>query len=312
MSNPQTAISQIEKWVSELNEYIQWSCTTESIEALASDVRARWTNLESSDAETLSLALMKNIGLKIIVVGTKTDVFDDLEREESFDDEQFHFIQYHLRKECLQLGAGLVYTSAKSGNNIANLYTEILSQIGFSAKKSCPAVIERSTVNVPMGWDNMKKIDLIKEGLLNIDVNAHWKSIVPNVNMTAKVQDKQKTKQDDSDVIADHQNFLESLQKRLAKTNENVNNATPNGIKTALTSKLTPEASSVSSITSGMTPAGTPRSSQAGGDRALADFFQDLLKKSSAPGGTSPSAPATTRSQTQNPALSNLLNKAKK
>lgn len=162
-----------------------------------------------------------------------------------------------------------------------------------------------------MGWDNMKKVDLIKEGLLNIDVNAHWKSIVPNVNMTTKVQDKQKPKQEDSDVIVDHQIFLESLQKRLAKTNENVNNATQNTIKTALTSKLTPEANSVSSITSGMSAGGTPRSSQAGGDRALADFFQDLLKKSSVPGGTSPSAP-TTRSQAQNPALSNLLSKAKK
>merc|ERR1712110_79717 len=219
--------------------------------------------------------------------GTKTDTFDDLERDESFDDEQFHFIQYYMRKECLQLGAGFIYTSAKSGNNISNLYTEILSHIGFSTKKSTPAVVERSTVNVPMGWDNMKKIDLIKEGLLNIDVSAHWKSVVPNVNITAK--------------------FLENLQKRLSKTNEGVI-STP-AMKAPLTSKLSSEQSSISSAAAASNTS-TPRGQQPGGDRALADFFQDLLKKSSVPGST-PVTPGA-RPQATNPALSNLLNKAKK
>merc|ERR1712110_167676 len=239
--------------------------------------------------------------------GTKTDTFDDLERDESFDDEQFHFIQYHMRKECLQLGAGFIYTSAKSGNNISNLYTEILSHIGFSTKKSTPAVVERSTVNVPMGWDNMKKIDLIKEGLLNIDVSAHWKSVVPNVNITAKSLEKQSAKTEDSDVLTDHQKFLENLQKRLSKTNEGVI-STP-AMKAPLTSKLSSEQSSISSAAAASNTS-TPRGQQAGGDRALADFFQDLLKKSSVPGST-PVTPGA-RPQATNPALSNLLNKAKK
>jgi len=57
--------------------------------------------------------LTKSLGIPVIVVITKCDVMPTLEKENEYKDEQFDFMQYHLRKFCLEYGAALFYTSVK-------------------------------------------------------------------------------------------------------------------------------------------------------------------------------------------------------
>lgn len=183
LSEPHDALEQLNHWVGLLNNHIQWNCVTDSLEILAQSVKNKWNNLDftSNDPDMVSelnYVLSKNIGIPIVVVATKTDRFDDLESE-NFKDETFNYIQYKLRMECLALGAGLCYTSSKSGQNNDTLYHEILYHIGFKLKPSQPSVIDRSSINIPLGWDSLKKINLLKESLLTINETTDWKSAVP-------------------------------------------------------------------------------------------------------------------------------------
>lgn len=72
--------------------------------------------------------LKVNLGIPIIVVVTKADhlVHGELR---TYLDQNFDFIQKHLRQECLTYAAGLVLVSAKTGQNIDVLYQYVLSRI---------------------------------------------------------------------------------------------------------------------------------------------------------------------------------------
>jgi dynein light intermediate chain 1 len=350
MSNPVTIKEQLERWVSMLNDFCQWACTTDSLELLAQSVRAKW-DLQPDDEFSLSA----NIGLPICVVGTKTDLFDELERSENFKDEQFSYIQYHLRKECLSLGAGLCYTSSKNGQNADALYQEILYNIGFTEKKSTASVIDRSSINVPLGWDSLKKIELLQESLLNLDIEGEWTSVIPNANIGVRKvggEDMAGLKGSPGKVggasaatVATlgelHQNFLTNLQQKLAITNKRENN-TNESAESQTNSPLPPGAthSRLGNDFGGTTTGGLSVGSAsqaanqsiqkdgAGSDRVLADFFQQLLKKSStqpsSPGGSTPAgAGGTPQDNTSTPSakkpsnlntspLANMLNKGKK
>merc|ERR1712018_41273 len=84
LSEPHEALQQLKKWVSVLSNHIQWNCVTDSLEILAQSVRSKW-NLDFSDnRDEANYVLSENIGIPILVVGTKTDKFEDLERNEDY------------------------------------------------------------------------------------------------------------------------------------------------------------------------------------------------------------------------------------
>jgi dynein light intermediate chain 1 len=56
-----------------------------------------------------------------------------LEKEEGYKDETFDFIQYHVRKFCVQYGAALFYTSVKEDKNCDVLYKYLVHRsYGFA------------------------------------------------------------------------------------------------------------------------------------------------------------------------------------
>jgi len=326
LSNPNTVMQQLDAWVQLLSDFMQWHCSTDSLEILAQNVRGKW-DVASDDVFSLS----KNIGLPLLVVGTKSDSFDELERSENFTDEHFNYIQYHLRKECLALGAGLCYTSAKNGQNANVLYHEMLYHIGFSTQKSQPSVIERSSINIPIGWDSLKKIELLQESLMNIDINGAWKTVLPNVNVNLNRKLFEESLNDGhakttTSTVASldelHQNFLQKLQQTLVKTNAQANVA--NAGKDGLASPMSPLSSYTATAGASPVPssaagaASTTQGQATGGDTVLADFFQQLLKKSStqpnSPAGSQPTPKGTpttsrTKSSLQTSPLASMLNK---
>merc|ERR1739848_878303 len=219
------------------------------------------------------------------------------------NDELFSYIQYHLRKECLALGAGLCYTSAKAGLNQEVLCQEILYNIGFAQSKSNASVIDRASINIPLGWDSLKKIELLKESLLNIDINDTWTNVVTNVHVNLKSGTGQETVGNVATLDELHQSFLQNLQQTLAKNNANNQNAaTPSG-KDNTPLDRTVENSSPTQFQvqqgSAVAAANATQGQGAGSDRALADFFQQLLKKSSGqPAGSQPGSPGQPQANT--------------
>ncbi|KAJ1374637.1 hypothetical protein KIN20_037368 [Parelaphostrongylus tenuis] len=107
--------------------------------------------------------LSENCGASFVVVITKSDLCVDL------TDVQADRILVQVRRLCLQLGAALIYTSAKNIKNIQILYKYVVHRaFGFPFTNTAQ-LIERDSVFVPAGWDGDKKIEIVRESIPDAD-----------------------------------------------------------------------------------------------------------------------------------------------
>jgi dynein light intermediate chain 1 len=119
-----------------------------------------------------------NLGLPIIIVGTKSDVFAQLEKNEKYKDEHFDFIQQHIRRFCLNYGAALFYTSTKDTKNIETLHKYLIHRV-YGLKFDVPAyVVEKDAVFIPTGWDSDKKISVLCEQMKHFNPHEPLKNII--------------------------------------------------------------------------------------------------------------------------------------
>ncbi|KAG0222285.1 hypothetical protein BGW41_006084 [Actinomortierella wolfii] len=162
----------------------------------------------SNDAVLLPLtegSLTTNTGVPIIVVCTKSDHINQIEREMAYKEETFDYIQQSLRTICLKYGASLFYTSIHYPHTYANLRQYLLHRLltpsslsnapqtpsSFPFKKRAQ-VVERDQVMVPAGWDSFGKIKVLRsgfdcEGLANgWDMNINPKAAMDAVNSGAE------------------------------------------------------------------------------------------------------------------------------
>ncbi|GAA5923820.1 uncharacterized protein JCM15063_003777 [Sporobolomyces koalae] len=142
--------------------------------------------------------LVDNLGLGLIVVCTKADRINVLEREREFTEEQFDYIQQTLRTVCLRYGAALFFTSQTIPQSFSRLRQYILHRLFTtptsttstesgsapgskvnSKSNASPAtiggrtlqfpfphranVIDRDQLLVPTGWDSWGKIKVMRE-----------------------------------------------------------------------------------------------------------------------------------------------------
>ncbi|KAG0343786.1 hypothetical protein BG004_004998 [Podila humilis] len=135
----------------------------------------------SSDTQNVLLpltdgCLTSNTGVPIVLVCTKSDHINNLEREMDYQEETFDYIQQSLRTICLKYGASLFYTSIHHPHTFANLRQYLLHRLltpsslsnpttpsSFSFKKRAQ-VVERDQVMVPAGWDSFNKIKVLRNG----------------------------------------------------------------------------------------------------------------------------------------------------
>ncbi|KAJ2898130.1 hypothetical protein GGI21_000762 [Coemansia aciculifera] len=73
--------------------------------------------------------LETNFGLPLIVVCTKSDTMELIERERGFKEEDFDYIQQVLRAVCLQFGAALIYTSTHNPVTFSTLYHYLVHRL---------------------------------------------------------------------------------------------------------------------------------------------------------------------------------------
>jgi dynein light intermediate chain 1 len=148
--------------------------------------------------------LTENMGIGIVVVCTKADEIDELEKEKDFKEEQFDFIQQVLRSICLRFGGALFFTSQKKPQSLLRLRSYVLHRLfgqlvsssstlqGATSSTTATTtgtvttnarlfpfpykanVVDRDEVLIPMGWDSWGKIKILRDGFDPSVVGNGW------------------------------------------------------------------------------------------------------------------------------------------
>ncbi|GAA5846235.1 hypothetical protein JCM3766R1_000760 [Sporobolomyces carnicolor] len=167
------------------------------------------TTTIDAEAPLPSGTLVENLAIPIVVVCTKADSIDVLEREREFSEEQFDYIQQTLRTICLRYGASLFYTAQTLPNSFTKLRQYILhrlfpspaSAVGplslASQQLQAPSttatttstttrggfgfqhranVIDRDQTLIPSGWDSWGKIKILRETFDCDKTGRGWES----------------------------------------------------------------------------------------------------------------------------------------
>ncbi|XP_066251512.1 cytoplasmic dynein 1 light intermediate chain 2 [Euwallacea similis] len=195
----------IKKWL----EYIEPGDELEP----ASPMKRSSRNLGDDDGEDIDSSalpdgtLTTNLGLDIVVVVTKTDYIQTLEKEHDYRDEHLDFMQQWIRKFCLQHGAALFYTSAKEDKNCDLLYKYLTHRIYGFPFHTPALVVEKDAVFIPPGWDNMKKISILYENMHSCKPDDYYRDVI--VQPATR-----KTVSRETELVAeDEQAFLSRLQQ---------------------------------------------------------------------------------------------------
>ncbi|KAI8855057.1 dynein light intermediate chain-domain-containing protein [Chytridium lagenaria] len=86
-----------------------------------------------------------------------------LERDYSYSDDQFDFIQQSLRTMSLKYGASLFYVSTHRPATLTTLRSYVLHRLLW--KTGSPLyVVDRDTIRVPAGWDSWGMIRVQRDG----------------------------------------------------------------------------------------------------------------------------------------------------
>jgi hypothetical protein len=104
-------------------------------------------------------------GIPLVVVACKSDEIDKWHVNMGYEDVHTDYVKAHLRQMCLDTGAALVYTSAKTGTNIDTLRDYLLHRL--VAGRACSAGLgddlDQSMTFVPAGFDTKKKVGALLE-----------------------------------------------------------------------------------------------------------------------------------------------------
>ncbi|XP_067104804.1 cytoplasmic dynein 1 light intermediate chain 2 isoform X1 [Osmerus mordax] len=238
--------------------------------------------------------LTHNLGIPVLVVCTKCDAVSVLEKEHDFREEHFDFIQSHIRRFCLQYGAGLIYTSVKEEKNLDLLYKYIVHKL-YDFQFTTPAlVVEKDAVFIPSGWDNEKKIGILHENLSTVGPEDPFEDFIVKPPVRKLVHDKEVNAEDE-------QVFLMKQQSLLAKQPATpTRGASESPGRTASSSprpsgRAPTNVASVSPMTAVKKPDPNMKGAAAN-EGVLANFFNSLLsKKTGSPGspGSTTGSPGT-------------------
>ncbi|XP_008138099.2 cytoplasmic dynein 1 light intermediate chain 2 isoform X3 [Eptesicus fuscus] len=227
--------------------------------------------------------LTHNLGIPVLVVCTKCDAVNVLEKEHDYRDEHFDFIQSHLRRFCLQYGAALIYTSVKEEKNLDLLYKYIVHKT-YGFHFNTPAlVVEKDAVFIPAGWDNEKKIAILHENFTTVKPDDAYEDFIVKPPVRKLVHDKELAAEDE-------QVFLMKQQSLLAKQPATPTRASESPARGPSGSPRTQGRGGPASV-----PSASPGTSvkkpdpniknNAASEGVLASFFNSLLsKKTGSPG----------------------------
>jgi len=224
--------------------------------------------------------LINNLGVPILVACCKSDSVVMLEKDFSYKDELFDYIQQYLRRICLQYGAGLIYTSARKDINcdVALEYIEN-TLFGFELKAK-NQLLEKDQIFVPAGWDTLGKITVDFENQkVCKDADEPYENIVKKPSIVKRREMNQV-----SAIVADEdQEYLIKIKNQLDNLPEDMTPSTPTQVPSSPTPvDPTSPTNQLRTSSSGVPPTGTQSqvaASPSAERAALANFFTSLISK---------------------------------
>ncbi|CAF0772619.1 unnamed protein product [Brachionus calyciflorus] len=254
-------------------------------------------SIDNDDSLLLPLdpsVLNSNLGIPIIVIVTKSDYISILDKDMEYRIEHFDFIQYHIRKFCLDYGAALFYTTVKEKKTFDRLYRYLIHKLYSYPFNSASSVVDRELIFIPSGWDNEGKINILLENSTTIKSDSDFSEIISKPTIR-----KSLPREVETIIASEDQEFLAKLQILLSKSttpsvkSEEISPSVQMPPQVFKTPQKPP-------LLKGPSTTGTDRDST-----NLKNFFQNLLNKN-APS----SAPLTSSAPTlpTSSSASNLAN----
>lgn len=109
--------------------------------------------------------LKVNLGIPILVVVNKVDLLLHGDKK-AFLDENFDFIQKHIREYSMQYGATVIFTSATTNRNLNVCYQYMLHRLYNMDFHHKAEVLERENLFLPAGFDTATLINELAKGQL--------------------------------------------------------------------------------------------------------------------------------------------------
>ena len=174
--------------------------------------------------------LLHNIGIPILVVGTKADLITDASTDETTQ-MRLEFLQKHLRSFCIEHGASLTYTSSYTNINIQLFFHYLFHRLypnihtfyhndkqitknnkdensPISATLGQKIITIRDSVHVPAGYDFVELIEILALKLSN---NLSFSDVFPKSFSEKKVDKSLDKPTIFEETWTDHQTFLANL-----------------------------------------------------------------------------------------------------
>ncbi|KAG2465088.1 DC1L1 protein, partial [Polypterus senegalus] len=228
-------------------------------------------------------ALKHNLGVPILVVCTKCDAINSLEKEHDYRDEHFDFIQSYIRHFCLQCFMWknwtmlVMWTSGFRSINVGAAWCPdqvVVAQIGTTENR-------KKNSSESRGWDNEKKIGILHENFQTLKIEDSFEDVIIQPPVRKFVHEKEIVSEDD-------QVFLIKLQEP-SNRGPTGSPRTPSRSGSTNVANVTPISTGTKKIDPNM-KAGTTS------EGVLANFFNSLLSKKTgtpAVGGSNQSGSGT-------------------
>ncbi|KAM6981334.1 cytoplasmic dynein 1 light intermediate chain 2 isoform 1-T1 [Aplochiton taeniatus] len=307
MSRPWTIMESLLKWASVLRDHVDklkippeemremeqnmvkaFQEYTEPEDATPSSPQRRAQPAGGDDEDVVlplgENTLTHNLGIPVLIVCTKCDAIAVLEKEHDFREEHFDFIQSHVRRFCLQYGAGLIYTSVKEEKNVDLLYKYVVHKV-YDFQFTTPAlVVEKDAVFIPSGWDNEKKIGILHENFTTVRPEDPFEDFVMQPPVRKLVHDKEVNAEDEQVFLMKQQSMLGKQPATPTRGATESPGRTASGSPRPTGRTGQPNVASVSPMTAVKKPDPNMKGAAAN-EGVLANFFNSLLsKKTGAPG----------------------------
>lgn len=229
-------------------------------------------SIDNDDSLLLPLdpsILNNNLGIPIIVIVTKSDYISILDKDMEFRIEHFDFIQYHIRRFCLDFGAALFYTTIKEKKTYDRLYRYLIHKLYSYPFSSPSSVVDRELIFIPSGWDNEGKINILLENSTTIKSDSDYSEIIPKPTIRKSLPREVETiiANEDQEFLAKLQILLSKSTTPSGKAQEEMSPSMQMGGPTFKTPQKPP-------LLKGPSTTGTDRDST-----NLKNFFQNLLNK---------------------------------
>ncbi|CAH8821026.1 unnamed protein product [Trichobilharzia szidati] len=238
----------------------------------------------------------KLLAIPIMIVITKSDIADALEKDSGYTDEQFDFILFHLRKLCLEYGAALIYTSVKESIN-TDVFLDYLKHRLFDMPlKNSAMLVDPEAIFIPAGWDSLHRLELFKKSLSPNLIDSSYNQVIPRPlklrrkGSCASKATESTTSSEEVNIIQtveDDQHFLNRMLTMIANmpaptATSSLGATTPGGSVTSAGQSR--ESSLISEgIQSSLPSQSKPGSAAASSDKeaVLSSFFNSLLARKS-------------------------------